>query len=372
MLRRFLLAPDKFKGTIPADRICAILSEVIRRHIPYAEIHTLPMADGGEGMTRAYVSVLGGSIKTISVTGPEGQPVEAEYAILPDGTAVMEMSSAAGLWRVQGKKDPLYATTKGVGEMIREIARQGTEKLLLGLGGSATNDCGIGMASVLGWKFYDADGKEVEASAASLGKIVSVIPPNESISLQVIAACDVDNPLCGERGASRVFGPQKGADSETVAFLENSMQHFAAVLERDVLPNVSHLAGAGAAGGMGAGVAAFLGGTLQSGIEMLLDAAKINELLPKIDLVITGEGRMDAQSAYGKVPSGVGLRAKRAGVPCIALCGALDDGAEAMYEHGITAMFSAVQGITTMEQIQTTCEEDLYRLADSVIRLLTL
>lgn len=370
MLHRFLLAPDKFKGTIEATRVCEILSEAIRSHIPHAEIRSVPMADGGEGMTRAYLSVLGGELHALSVQGPNGKNVDAEYGILPDGTAVMEMSSAAGLWRTEGKNNPLYATTYGVGELLLYLARNGIKKVLLGLGGSATNDCGIGMASALGWKFLDKNDNELPALAISLSKIETILPPREELPLQVIAACDVDNPLCGPMGATRVFGPQKGADPNMVELLEHGMQHFATALERDVLANVSDLRGAGAAGGMGAGVAAFLGGTLQPGIEMLLDAVQFNDLLKDVDLVITGEGRIDAQSAHGKVPAGVAQRAKRFGVPCIALCGSSADGADALYDCGVTAMFSAVRTVTTMEEISHTCEDDLRILVDNVIRLM--
>lgn len=372
MYRRFLLAPDKFKGTLRADEICDLLSAAIIRRMPDAEIRALPMADGGEGLTNAYLRILGGREERVMVTGPEGGFVEAMYGVMADGTGVAEFSSAAGLTLVKGAKDPLHATSRGVGELLIAMKRAGAKRILLGLGGSATNDCGIGMAYALGWRFYDKDGTELAPLAVNLEKIERIVSPDEPYGLPVTAACDVDNPLWGPEGATYTFGAQKGADKETLDRLEKGMRHFAMVLSRELGFTGSAGKGAGAAGGAGAAVLAFLKGSLRPGTEMLLDAARFDELLKNTDIVITGEGRIDAQSAHGKAPVGVAKRAKAAGVPCIALCGSIGPGAEALYDLGVTAMFSAVAGVRTAETLAATAEQDLIALADNVLRLIEL
>lgn len=368
-MKKIVLAPDSFKGTMSAAEICRIQQEAVRRIVPACQVRMLPMADGGEGMTDSYLNLFGGKKASLTVTGPHGRPQEAYYGILPDGRAVMEMAMAAGLPAMGDHKDPLTATTRGVGEMLLHAERGGAENILLGLGGSATNDCGIGMASALGYRFLDGSGTEVEPYARNLGRIERIIKPEHLPALHVQAACDVDTPLCGPRGATYTFGPQKGADSATLELLEAGMSHFAKVLHRELGADVADRPGAGAAGGMGAAVEAFLGGVCKPGIEMLLDAARFDEMIAGADMVLTGEGRIDDQSVHGKVPFGVGVRCKRSGVPCVALCGSVGTGAEAMYDYGITAIFSAVTGPADFAAIQRTCRDDLQRLTESVLRL---
>jgi len=332
---RIILAPDSFKGSFSAEEICRIMEDAIRSVRPDAELLSIPMADGGEGMTAAYLKILGGRRVELRVTGPLGEPVDAFYGMLPDGSAAIEMAAAAGLPLMGSLRDPLRATTRGVGEMLLHALKTGARRILLGLGGSATNDMGCGMAAALGWKFFDAAG-EIEPLAENLLR-VERIEPGTPFPVPVTAACDVQNPLLGERGATAVYGPQKGVTEENYALLEGGLANIARLLSLEEMP------GAGAAGGLGAGVPAFLQGKLVPGIDMLLDAAKFDELLAQADLVITGEGRMDAQSANGKVPMGVGLRCKKAGVPCIAVCGSLGPGAQAMHAHGVTAMYAAAE-----------------------------
>lgn len=369
-MQKFILAPDSFKGTLSAREICDIEARVIRRFVPDAEIHSIPMADGGEGMVSAYLDAVGGQRGETRVSGPFGQPVMAEYGILPSGWAVAEMASAAGLPLAEGRLDPLRASTRGVGELLSHLAERGCKTVLLGLGGSCTNDCGVGMAAALGFRFLDAAGKDVEPLAANLEQIAEIVEPAQLPDMQILAACDVDNPLLGKNGATETFGAQKGADEALRRRLERGMTSFAAVLERHYGCSAD-VPGAGAAGGMGAAVSLLLGGTLQSGVELLLSAAQFDSLVEKADLVFTGEGRIDWQSAHGKVPVGVGSRCKRAGVPCLALCGSVGTRAEAVYDCGITAIFSATRGEKAMEELRAHSAENLEFLTESVLRLLT-
>lgn len=370
MLKHIILAPDSFKGTLDATEICTIQQEVITKYLPNVKITQLPMADGGEGMTEAYLRICGGQKIMVTVPGPLGTPVQGFYGLLPDGSAVIEMAAAAGLPLVEGKNRLMEASTYGVGVLIRHAAEHGATRILLGLGGSATNDCGIGMAAALGYRFYDAFDRQVSPLAKHLTQIARFeleypLPP-----VEITAACDVDNPLYGSRGATAVFGPQKGGKSEELIILEQGMKHIAGVMERVAGQPIASIPGAGAAGGMGAGVLCFLKGRLRSGVEMLLDAAGFNQLLEHADLVITGEGCMDIQSLHGKVLYGIGRRCQNYNVPCIAICGALGTGAQMMYEHGITAMFSTIHQITDMDQIRVSSHDDMRLAVEGVIRAL--
>lgn len=369
-MNRFILAPDSFKGTMTADEVCDIWEAAILQYQPQASIRRLPMADGGEGMVNAYLRVLGGERFTARVSGPLGEPVDAEYGILPNGMAVLEMASCAGLPLIGNMKDPLLATTYGVGELLRHIEETGVKTALLGLGGSATNDCGIGMAASLGYRFLDAHDSILEPLAKNMTRINRIERPSQPLTLTVNAACDVDNPLYGPHGATYTFGRQKGAEGETLELLDAGLKNAAAVMNRDLGADIATLPGAGAAGGLGAGVAAFLNGSLLPGIELLLDAAGFDDMLRETDCVFTGEGRIDWQSAHGKVPVGISRRAKAQGVPVIALCGSIGDGMEAVYSEGITAVFSAIRTIADFEAIKKSSREDMRLLADSIMRLL--
>ena len=369
-MKRFMIAPDSFKGTMPADEAASVIQSAILTHIPDAQVKCLPMADGGEGMVEAYLRILGGERKTAWVSGPFGGPMEAFYGLLADNTAVIEMAACAGLPLVEGRRDPLHATTKGVGELIRIAEQEGAARIVMGIGGSATNDCGIGMAAALGYRFLDENKNPVEPLACNMLDIRHIEKPDQLPAIPVMAACDVDNPLYGPSGATYTFGRQKGAEGDTLALLEAGIQTMAEVILRDLKADVANVPGAGAAGGLGAGLLAFLGAELKPGIDLLLDTCGFDEMLQGCDIVLTGEGKIDWQSARGKVPVGIARRAKKANVPCIALCGAIGDGAEAVYGQGITAIFSAVRGASDFDTIKKTCHEDLAILADSVIRLL--
>lgn len=371
-MRTFLLAPDSFKGTLSASQVCAIQSSVIRKRVPGAVVHAIPMADGGEGMVESYLGIMGGRRVTATVTAPLGGTVDAVYGVLPDGSAVMEMAAAAGLPLVAGRENPLEATTRGVGELLLHAHASGIRKVLLGIGGSCTNDCGIGMAAALGFRFLDQDSRPVEPLAKHLGRIDQILPPDTLPELELRVACDVDNPLLGEHGATYTFGPQKGAGAAMLSQLEAGMAHFAQVLTTFCGAPVAEIPGSGAAGGLGAALRVLLGGRLMPGAELLLDSVGFDRLLRDADIVLTGEGRIDWQSAHGKVPGTVGRRCAAAGVPCVALCGSIGTGADALYDSGISAIFSAVQGVCSFDEVQRTSAASLEFLTDAVLRLLAL
>lgn len=366
-MKKVILAPDSFKGTMCAREVCAIVSEEVKKCCPDAEVICVPMSDGGEGMSESYVSLIGGVLKNKEVTGPLGWFVDAEYGILPDGTAVMEMASCAGLPLVKGNLQPLHATTWGVGELMMHILGQGSSRFLIGLGGSATNDGGIGMADALGYRFLDEEGRRLAPYAWNLARVERIVPPEKMPALTVTAACDVNNPLCGPRGAAAVFGPQKGLLPEQIAPHDAAMAHFAEVIKRELGRDVKDVPGAGAAGGLGAGMLAFADAELKPGIELLLDSVGFDRMLQGADLVITGEGRLDGQSLAGKVPVGVARRAKAKGVPCIALCGCIGPEAEQVRGCGIDAYYASSDGSRSFEEVKKSCREDLAALAAAVL-----
>lgn len=372
MLKKIILAPDSFKGTLDAAEICSIEKDVLERFFPSAEIHSLPMSDGGEGMVDACLNIMGGTRTHVTVCGPLGKPINASYGMLANGSAVIEMAAAAGLTLVEGNENPMITTTYGVGELILDARKQGAKKILLGLGGSCTNDCGIGMAAALGFHFYDDQGQALSPIASNLIKIQKIQQPANLLSIEICAACDVNNPLTGANGATYTFAPQKGADPLMMRELEAGMQHFSNVLERYYPSFSAELPGTGAAGGMGAAVLTFLHGELKSGIELLLDTMDFDQMIQGADLVITGEGRIDWQSANGKVLSGIGRRCKKAQIPCLAVCGSIGKDAEQMYSHGITAIFSTVKGAASFEEIKQTSSQDLSFLTESIARMLIL
>lgn len=371
-MRNIIIAPDSFKGTLEAQEICSIISKVVYQYIPQAEITCIPMADGGEGLVSSYLQQFGGERLREKVTGPSGKEVFSEYGILDGYTAVVEMASCAGLPLMENHLDPLHATTYGVGELIRKIADSGIHRILMGIGGSATNDMGIGMAAALGYRFYGKDWEELEPMAYNLGKIEHIRRPEKELDITITVACDVDNPLCGPNGATYTFGRQKGVLEDQMEELDRCVEHMAAVMEKEFGIDVRQIPGAGAAGGLGAALLVFLKAELKSGIELFLDTIHFDELLKKADLVFTGEGRIDWQSVAGKVPVGISKRAQRAGVPCVALCGSVGRRAELAYENGMSAIFSSVKDFTDMGNGKEGYAENLRFLTDSVMRILTL
>lgn len=361
-IKNILIAPDSFKGTLDAYEVCEIARDAILEIDPSANVRMLPMADGGEGITDCLVRLLGGEMVEIPVRGPLGETVRARYGMLPSGAAVIEMAQAAGLPLLGGARDPLHAATYGVGEMLLDARARGAREILLGIGGSATNDMGIGMAAAIGFRFLDTNGKYVEPVAANMRAVARVLPPDAPFDLPVTCACDVDNPLLGARGATAVYGSQKGVTADTYELLERGLENLIGRID----PAIADIPGAGAAGGLGAGVIAFLQGRLVPGAQLVLDAARFDDLLADIDLVITGEGRMDAQSINGKVPCAVGMRCQRAGVPCVAVCGSLGEGWENMHACGVCSAVACTQD-TDMDRIRRTCRRDLRKAVRHIL-----
>ena len=342
-MKRCVVISDSFKGTLSSSQICALARQAARRVSPELSLLALPVADGGEGTVDCFLEACGGRWCRTEVFGPFGERVQAAYGLLPDGTAVVECAAAAGLPLAEGRLDVMRATTYGVGQLIRDALSKGAKRLVLGLGGSCTNDGGCGCAAVLGVRFTDRTGAEFIPAGGTLEKIDRVdvsrlLPRLREIPLTVM--CDIDNPLYGPDGAACVFAPQKGADARQVQALDRGLRHLAQTIERCLGVDVSCLPGAGAAGGFGAGCVALLGGKLQSGIETVLDTVDFDGRIRGCDLVITGEGRLDSQSLGGKVVSGVARRCHRAGVPVVAVVGAVDLTAAELHEAGLAGAVS--------------------------------
>lgn len=358
-----LIVPDSFKGTLTAQQVCDIIGQAFEDTIKDAKITKLPAADGGEGLCACLHKINGGEIISADVCGVFGEKITAEYLMLNNKTAVIEMAVCSGLPLAGKNKNPEKATTFGVGELINHAVSNGAKRILLGLGGSATNDCGTGMAAALGFEFYDKSGNSFVPVGGTLADISKITVPENPIDIPIIAACDVENPLYGENGAAYVFAPQKGADTEMVKRLDEGLRHTAFVISKDLEIEVSDVKGSGAAGGMGAGAVAFLKAELKKGVDILLDIADFNKKAEKSDLIITGEGRLDFQSVNGKVISGVALRSKKYGKKVIAICGSKGEGAEKIKELGVSELYFACESEKTFDEIIETCKEDLYNIS---------
>lgn len=373
-MEKILLVPDSFKGTLSSRQVCQVMAGQLRRFFPQAQVKSIPVADGGEGSVEAFLAAAGGERRTRTVTGPFGEPVEAFYGVLGDGrTAVIEMAACAGLPLAEGRLNPERATTYGVGELLLAAKEAGCTKAILGLGGSCTNDGGAGAAAALGAKFTRADGAAFVPSGGTLGEIAAldVSPVAQALQgMELTAMCDIDNPLYGEAGAAVVFAPQKGADAAMVARLDAGLRHLGQVSARCLGRDFSHLPGAGAAGGLGFGMAAFCGAQLRMGIDAVLDAVGFDSLLPGTDVVFTGEGKIDSQSARGKVVSGVAARCGKAGVPVVAVVGQIGQGFEEMYQQGLTAVFSINRAAQPFAESRFHAGENLALTMENIARLL--
>lgn len=373
-MEKILLVPDSFKGTLSSRQVCQVMAGQLRRFFPQAQVKSIPVADGGEGSVEAFLAAAGGERRTRTVTGPFGEPVEAFYGVLGDGrTAVIEMAACAGLPLAEGRLNPERATTYGVGELLLAAKEAGCTKAILGLGGSCTNDGGAGAAAALGAKFTRADGAAFIPTGGTLGEIAAldVSPVAQALQgMELTAMCDIDNPLYGEAGAAAVFAPQKGADAARVARLDAGLRHLGQVSARCLGRDFSHLPGAGAAGGLGFGMAAFCGAQLRMGIDAVLDAVGFDSLLPGTDVVFTGEGKIDSQSARGKVVSGVAARCRKAGVPVVAVVGQIGQGFEEMYQQGLTAVFSINRAAQPFAESRFHAGENLALTMENIARLL--
>lgn len=351
---KIIIAPDSFKGSLTALEVCDAAARGIAAIGPAIETISVPMADGGEGTVQSLVDAAGGSLRTVCVRGPLGEPVEAVYGLLGDGvTAVIEMAAASGLPLVPlEKRNPLHTTTYGTGELIKAALDAGARKLIVGIGGSATTDAGLGMAAALGAKLLDASGHEVAPTGAGLLDLarldLSALDPRLA-EARIRVACDVDNPLYGRCGAAHVYGPQKGATPEIVAQLDRGLQQFAAVVLRDLKQDIAEMPGAGAAGGLGAGLVAFCGATLEPGVKIVIDTVGLREKMAGADLCLTGEGRLDFQTAFGKTPKGVADVAAEMGVPVIAFGGAVALDADNLQEF-FAAVFSICNQPLSLEE----------------------
>ncbi|NMB04042.1 MAG: glycerate kinase [Tissierellia bacterium] len=342
-MKKFILIPDSFKGTMSSAQVCKIMERAIRKHYPDSEIISLPVADGGEGSVDSFLTAMSGEKVTVEVTGPYFEPVEAFYGIVNVDTAIIEMAACAGLPLVGEDKRPDQTTTFGVGELIIDAASRGCKKIIVGLGGSSTNDGGAGAAAAAGVRFLDADGKEFVPTGGSLSKIATIDLSNRNKvldNLEIVTMCDIDNPLFGQHGAAYVFSPQKGADEEMVIFLDGQLRSLGKIIVKELSKEVSEIPGAGAAGGMGAGMVAFFDSKLEMGIEVVLDTIGFDDLLDRTDMVFTGEGKIDFQSLRGKVVIGVARRTKKHHVPLVAVVGDIGDSIEAAYDEGVSAIFS--------------------------------
>jgi glycerate kinase len=375
VIMRILIAPDKFKGSLSAREVAKHIATGIRRVLPQAQLSEVPMADGGEGTVQSLVDATDGEKVAVTVTGPLGKPVEAFFGILGDRrTAVIEMASASGLVLVPPeKRDPRVTTTRGTGELLLAAAARGCSKAIVGIGGSATNDGGAGMAQAVGIQLLDAAGAELPPGGAALARLHTIdasrLDPTVA-SMEIVVASDVTNPLCGPSGASAVYGPQKGATPQMVAELDAALAHYADVILAQLGKAVGELHGAGAAGGLGAGLLAFLPARMKRGVDIVVDVVGLEALVSAADLVITGEGGIDSQTAFGKAPAGVAEVAVRYGKPVIALAGSVADDARQLHAHGFDAVFSLVRRPMTLAEAIEGSPTFLEDAAEQIMRLL--
>lgn len=372
-MNKILLIPDSFKGTMSSAEICEIMTQVLHKHLPHAEIISVPVADGGEGSVDSFLAAMGGEKIPVRVKGPYFEAVDSFYGLLPGKVAVIEMAAAAGLPMVGDERHAEKTTTYGVGELMQAALDGGCEKMIMALGGSATNDGGCGAAAAMGVKFTNAAGEEFIPVGETLCDIASIDISHVDARLKgipLITMCDIDNPLCGENGAAHVFGPQKGADEATVKLLDAGLAHMADVIKHDLSCDILTLAGAGAAGGMGGGMVAFFGSALQMGIETVLDTVAFDTLLQGADLVFSGEGKIDYQSLRGKVVIGVARRTKKAGVPLISVVGDIGDNIEGAYDAGVSAIFSINRVAVPYKEARPRAKSDLALTMDNILRFI--
>jgi glycerate kinase len=373
---KIVLAPDKFKGSLSAEEACAAMERGVRRVWPDAEVVSIPLADGGEGTVEALVAATGGRCVEVTVTGPLGELAQARYGILGDAqTAVIEMAQASGLWRVPPEqRNPLKTTTFGTGELIKAALEQGCRRLIIGIGGSATTDCGTGMAQALGVRFLRGDGKAIEdpITGERMGQVQrvdlsGVLPELEDCSITV--ACDVANPLLGPDGAVMVYSAQKGATASQLALLECHMEHIIDVMEAATGRKVRDRPGAGAAGGLGAGLMTLFQAVPRPGIEIVLEAVHFHERIRGATLLFSGEGRVDAQTACGKTVSGVLRASRHEHVPVIILAGSVEDDAKVLYREGVVSLFSICTRPMTLSEAMSRASTLLETTAERVARV---
>ncbi len=370
-MKKIILIPDSFKGTMSSTEICSIMDEQIHRHFPEAQVVSIPVADGGEGSVDSFLTAMGGERISVRVKGPYMEDMDAFYGIVPGNTAVIEMAAAAGLPLVGENRQADRTTTYGVGQLMAHAVKSGVRKLVVGLGGSATNDGGTGAAAALGVRFYNDKGETFIPVGATL-KDIARIDTSELLpelrAVELVTMCDIDNPLCGPHGAAAVFGPQKGADPEMVVRLDAGLCHMAEIVKRDLGADILELPGSGAAGGMGGGMVAYFGSRLEMGIETVLNTVGFNDLIQGADLVFSGEGKIDFQSLRGKVVIGVARRTRQFGIPLVAIVGDIGDNIEGAYDEGITGIFSINRVAVPFKEAKPRAKADLALTMDNLMR----
>lgn len=370
----FVLAPDSFKGSLTAKEVCLAMESGIKKALPSAECISVPMADGGEGTVQSLVDATGGRIYELEVIGPLGDPVKSFYGIMGDEkTAVIEMASASGLHFVdEVTKNPLITTTYGTGQLVKACLDKGVEKIILGIGGSATNDGGAGFAQALGVSLKDKKGHELSFGGAALSQLHTIDVSGLDARLKDVRieiASDVSNPLCGEKGASYVFGPQKGATPEIVRILDDALRHYSAIIKEQLGKDVAQTPGAGAAGGLGAGLLVFTNAQMRRGVDIIIEYTNLHEIIKKADYVFTGEGGIDFQTEFGKTPYGVAQVAKSENKKIIAIAGYLGKDIETLYDM-FDAIFGIMPGVMTMPEAIKTATKNIERTTENIIRLL--
>ncbi len=369
---KIVLAPDKFKGSLTASAVCAAMTEGILQADPTAEVVAIPMADGGEGTAEVLTQSTHGTWHLVTVLDPLDNPVEAGFGVSGDGkTAFIEMAQASGLRLLNPSNyDPFRASTFGTGQLIGQAISRGVERIVLGIGGSATNDCGTGMAAALGWRFLDKSGQALRPCGGNLIEIQTIIAPELMWSGTVEVACDVTNPLVGPNGATYIYGPQKGATVADLPVLDAGMTHFAGLIQKQFGLDLATLPGAGAAGGLGAGAVLFLNGHLTEGVNLLMKHTQLAEKMTGADLVLTGEGRIDNQTLQGKLIAGITRLGQEQQIPVVALCGSLQLTSDELTTLGLTSAFSIMPGPTSLADALTNAAEYLKRATFQVMRLL--
>ncbi len=373
-MKKAIIIPDSFKGTLSSLQICKIIKNKVEEHFPECNSVTIPVADGGEGTVDCFLAALGGERISTTVKGPFFEDMDSFYGIIEGGnTAIIEMAACAGLPLVEGRKEPAATTTYGVGQLILDAANKGARKIIMGLGGSATNDGGCGAAAAVGVSFLNKKGESFVPVGGTLREIERIdISGRDKVleGIEIITMCDIDNPMYGLSGAAHIFGPQKGADPETVLMLDEGIKHLSGVIRKSLGKDPGDIPGSGAAGAMGAGMMVFFDSKLQMGIETVLDTVKFESIISDGDIIFTGEGRIDTQSLRGKVVIGVAKRAKKKNVPVIVIAGGAEDGINSVYDCGVTSIFTINRMPEAFESSRFKSAENLEFTVDNILRLM--
>lgn len=373
-MKKVVLIPDSFKGTLSSTQICDIIGGRVKAHYPDCKIVSIPVADGGEGSVDCFLAALGGEKVYVTAKNPYFEDITSFYGIIDNGnTAVIEMAAAAGLPLVEDRKNPRRTTTYGVGQLILDAAGRGVKKIVVGLGGSSTNDGGCGAAAAIGIKFFKENGEEFIPTGGTTHEIARIDISGKAKALEgieIVTMCDIDNPMYGPTGAAHVFGPQKGADPEMVNFLDEGIKHLSEVIKKDLDQDLSTLPGTGAAGAMGAGMIAFFGSKLQMGIETVLDTVNFSSAISDADMIFTGEGKIDSQSLRGKVVIGVAKRAAKQNIPVTVIAGGADNGIDEAYNLGVTSIFSINRLPEAFETSRHKSVENMTFAIDNILRLI--